>query len=152
MAKRLAAAVILVAYSAVLVRVLVFKNVLIDLGPLRFRFVQETGPANFLPFRTISSYLFGEQARLVAIINLIGNVALFAPIGFLLPFVFPRMTWSGSVALGIVAGLAVEGMEAAFHTGVFDVDDLILNALGVVAGYGAFILAFGRARRRRVAG
>lgn len=148
MAKRLIAAFSLVAYSAVLVRLLVFKNVLVQLGPLRFKFDQQAGQANFWPFKTISSYLFDEHVRLIAIINLIGNVALFTPIGFLVPFVYRRMTWQRSVALGVAAGLAIEGMEAAFHTGVFDVDDLILNAFGVVIGYWMFAISFKQAPSR----
>jgi glycopeptide antibiotics resistance protein len=148
MAKRLIAAFILVAYSAILVRLLVFKNVLIQIGPLRFRFDQDAGQANFLPFKTISSYVLGEHVRLIAIVNLIGNVALFAPIGFLVPFAYRRMTWQSSLALGVAAGLAIEGMEAVFHAGVFDVDDLILNALGVMIGYGMFSISVKQARYR----
>lgn len=141
MAKRLIAAFILVAYSAILVRLLVFKNVLIQIGSLRFRFDQEAGQANFLPFKTISSYLLGEHVRLIAIVNLIGNIALFVPIGFLVPFAYRRMTWRRSAALGVAAGLTIEGMEAMFHAGVFDVDDLILNALGVMIGYWMFSIS-----------
>ena len=141
MTTRWIAGFILLAYNVALVRLLVFKNVLIQMGPLRFRFDQEAGQANFLPFKTISSYLLGEHGRLISIINLTGNIALFIPIGFLAPFVFRRMTWQRSLALGAAAGLAIEGMEVAFHTGVFDIDDMILNAIGVMAGYWMFSIS-----------
>lgn len=142
------AALALVAYSAALIRLLVFKNVLIHVGSLRFRFDQEAGEANFLPFKTISAYLLGEHGRLIAIINLAGNVALFAPIGFLVPLVYPRMTWRTSAALGAAASLAIEGMEVVFHSGAFDIDDVMLNALGVVIGYFVFAIVFKQAPSR----
>jgi glycopeptide antibiotics resistance protein len=138
------AAIILAAYGVALVRLLVFKNVLVQIGPFRFRFDQETGPANFLPFKTISSYLLDDHVRLIAILNLAGNVLLFVPIGFLAAFLHRKMTWPVSVVLGVVAGLAIEGMEAMLRAGVFDVDDLILNALGVTTGYGTSSFFFRR--------
>jgi glycopeptide antibiotics resistance protein len=148
MTVRLIATFVLLAYSAALVRLLVFKNVLIQIGTLRFRFDQEVGQANFLPFKTISSYLFGDHGRLITVVNLIGNIALFAPIGFLVPLVYRKMTWQWSVALGLAAGLAIEGMEIGFHTGVFDIDDVMLNAIGVMLGYLAFSISAKRKRSR----
>ena len=138
MTVRLLAAFVLLAYNAALVRLLVFKNVLVQVGPLRFRFSQETGEPNFLPFTTIYEYLLGEPGRLIATVNLVGNIALFVPIGCLVPVLWRRMSWQGSVALGVAAGLAIEGLEVAFHTGVFDIDDVILNAIGVMIGYWTF--------------
>ena len=142
MMKQSIATLVLAAYGAVLVRLLVFKNVLIQIGSLRFRFDQEPGQANFLPFKTISSYLLGEHGRLIVVVNLVGNVALFAPIGFLAPFAYRRMTSRISLALGVFASLVIEGMEAAFHTGAFDIDDVILNTLGVMIGYWMFRIFF----------
>jgi glycopeptide antibiotics resistance protein len=148
MTKRVMAVLALVAYSAALVRLLVFKNVLIQIGSLRFRFDQEAGQANFLPFKTISSYLLGEHGQLIAIINLAGNVALFAPMGLLVPFVCRRVTWRSSLALGVAASFVIEGMEVVFHSGAFDIDDVILNALGVVIGYSVFGIFFKQASSR----
>jgi glycopeptide antibiotics resistance protein len=145
MTTRLIAAFILFAYNAALVRLLVFKNIPIQIGSLRFRFDQEAGQPNFLPFRTISSYLLGEPGRLIATINLVGNIALFVPIGCLAPFAFRGMTWRRSLALGVTASIAIEAMEAVFHTGLFDIDDVILNAIGVMIGYWAFSIS----RRKR---
>lgn len=138
MKKRLISAFILIAYSAILVKILVFKNVLLKIGPLRFRFTQRSGQANFLPFKTILPYLYGEHGGSIAIINLVGNIALFVPIGFLVPVVYRNMTWQKSLALAVAAGLAIEGMEVMFRVGIFDIDDVILNAFGVMIGYWVF--------------
>ena len=140
MQKRSISALLLIAYSAFLIKLLVFKINLLKIGPLRFKFSPHTGQANFLPFKTILPYLLGEHGWLIAILNLAGNIGLFVPIGFLVPFVFQEMTWQTSLALGVAAGLAIEGLEVVFRVGIFDIDDVILNALGVMIGYWVFTI------------
>jgi glycopeptide antibiotics resistance protein len=50
------------------------------------------------------------------------------------------MTWKKTLALAIATGLAIEGMQEVLHVGIFDIDDVILNGLGVVIGYWAFTM------------
>jgi len=50
------------------------------------------------------------------------------------------MTWQKSLILAIATGLAMETMEVVFRVGIFDVDDIILNALGVMMGYWVFAM------------
>lgn len=135
--QRLIPAVALVAYTALLIRVIVFKNVMFTIGRLRFRFAQH-GPdvPNFIPFKTIASYLQGGHGWTIVAMNLLGNILPFAPVGFLAPFVYRRMSWPKALAFAVAVGLAFEGMEVLFQVGVFDVDDVILNGLGVMLGYG----------------
>jgi glycopeptide antibiotics resistance protein len=139
-ARQLTAAVSLVAYSAIVFRVLVFKFSMFRIGHLRFRFVGGTREPNLSPFRTISSYLHGQPLSLIALLNVLGNVALFVPIGFLIPLVFRAVTWPGVLAVAVVLGLAIEGTQMGLRVGIFDIDDVILNALGVMIGYGTFAL------------
>jgi glycopeptide antibiotics resistance protein len=148
MRRRFIPGFILLAYSAVLIKLLVFKIDLLRIGHLRFRFPPHAGQANFLPFRTILSYLRGEPMGLISILNLVGNIALLVPIGFLVPIVYRSVTWRTSLALAVATGLAIEGMEEAFRVGIFDIDDVILNALGVMIGYWAFTMFANRARER----
>jgi glycopeptide antibiotics resistance protein len=140
MQKRLLS-LILVAYSALLIKVVVFKDLevrtrfmIFKLGPAR------PGPANFVPFKTILPQLRGEPHRFVALMNLLGNTAPFVPIGFLVPLIYPKMTWRKSLALAVAVGFAMEGMEGLFRVGIVDVDDVILNAFGVMIGYGLFTI------------
>jgi glycopeptide antibiotics resistance protein len=51
------------------------------------------------------------------------------------------MTWQKSLALAVAVGLAIEGMEVVFRVGIFDIDDVILNALGVMIGYWVFTIS-----------
>ena len=151
MKKRLVFAFILVAYSAILIKIVVFKNILLQIGPLRFRVTARgSGQANLLPFKTILYYLRADHGQAMAIVNLLGNIALFVPVGFLVPFVYRTMMWQESIALGVAVGLTMEGMEMLFRVGIFDIDDVILNALGVMVGYLAFTLFVKRIRPLKV--
>ena len=142
MKKRIILAILLIACSAILIKVMVFKDLpLIRIGALRFNFGgTHEGTANFLPFRTILPYLLGKKGWMISVINLAGNIVLLVPIGFLVPFVYRKMTWKKTLALAVAAGLAIEGMQALFRVGIFDIDDVILNGLGVMAGYWVFTM------------
>ena len=140
----------LIAYSAILIRLVVFKAIpAIRAGHLRLRIAgPHTGPANFVPFRTIVPQLTGQGNRLIDMVNLIGNIIPFMPIGLLAPFVFRSISWQKALVLGIVTGLTFEVMEVVFRVGIFDVDDVILNASGVTLGYGVFVMFRHRAQSR----
>lgn len=148
MRTRLILAAVLTVYSALVFKLLVFKINFVRIGHLRFRSPPREGEANFIPFKTISSYLHGEPNWSIAILNLVGNVALLAPVGFLVPLVYRQMTWRTSLALAAAVGLSIEGMEVLFRVGIFDIDDVILNGLGVMLGYWAFAAVVKRARPR----
>lgn len=142
MNKRIISTIILIAYSAMLIKILVFKELpMIRIGALRFNFGgTHEGPANLWPFKTIFPYLLGKRGFVIAIFNLAGNIVLLLPVGFLVPFVYRKMTWKKTLALAIAAGLAIEGMQALFRVGIFDIDDVILNGLGVMVGYWVFMM------------
>ncbi len=149
MYKRLFATFIFIAYCAVLVKLLVFKAVSFRIGHLMLNFSGGgTGPANFVPFRTILPYLLGEKGSVIAFFELAGNIGLLVPVGFIAPFVFKNMTWKKTLLLALAAGLVLEGMQVVLRVGIFDIDDVILNALGVMIGYWIFILLAKWARFR----
>jgi glycopeptide antibiotics resistance protein len=149
MKSRLITASVLIAYSAILINVLVFKNVpVIRIGSMMLNFGgSQEGPANLVPFKTILPYLLGEKGWLIACLNLLGNIVVLVPIGFLVPFVYRHMTWKKSIALAVATGLVIEGMQALLRVGIFDIDDVILNGLGVIAGYRTFTIFIKMSRR-----
>lgn len=144
------AACALIAYSAILVRLVVFKAIpIVRIGHLRLRFAgPHTGPGNFVPFKTIVPQLIGEGNHLIDMVNLFGNIIPFMPIGLLTPFVFRSISGQKALILGVVTGLTFEVMEVVFRVGIFDVDDVILNAFGVILGYGLFVMFKRRAQPR----
>lgn len=99
---------------------------------------------NFYPLKTIRLYLRllgAHRPALVwtAVVNLWGNVLMFVPLGFLLPATFPRLRkWYRTLltAAGIVT--LVELTQMLFLVGTCDIDDLLLNLIGTVLGYGLF--------------
>jgi glycopeptide antibiotics resistance protein len=136
--KKRLVALALAAYCVFLIRVVIFKISRISLGHFRFSFSQNIGHANFLPFKTILSYFQGDYGWLIAIFNLAGNIVLFLPIGLLIPLIYRKMTWRQAIILAVTIGLLVECIEVIFHVGIFDIDDTILNGLGIVTGYWLF--------------
>ncbi len=97
---------------------------------------------NLEPMYTLKRFVWvlrnsqnGADVRHAAV-NLAGNVLMFIPLGFLLPAVFPRLGrfWR---FLGAVAAILVlvEVTQLFALLGSCDVDDLILNTLGVFMGY-----------------
>src|SRR2546423_15287045 len=104
MKKPVISTLILIAYCAILIKVMVFKHITrIRVGSLILNLAGTNaghGP-NYVPFKTIVPYLLGFKAWIIAGVNLGGNIALLIPIGFLVPFVFRNMTWKKSFALGV---------------------------------------------------
>lgn len=140
---------VLAAYAAVVINVLVFKNIpAVTIGGITLNLggTDASGHANLVPFRTIRMHLRDGG---IGLINLVGNVALLVPIGLLFPMVHRNMGWVGSLALAAAAGLVIEGMQVVLRVGTFDVDDLILNGLGVMIGYLVFAVFADRDSHRR---
>jgi glycopeptide antibiotics resistance protein len=152
MKRPLVPVIILIAYCAVLIKVMVFKNMpTVDVGQLMLNFggVYDIRQANFLPFATIVPYLLGNKGWIIAGVNLVGNVAPLVPLGFLLPLVYQNISWKRSLAVAIASGLAIETMQMVLRVGIFDVDDILLNTLGVMIGYWAFIFLAKWAHERK---
>ncbi len=92
---------------------------------------------NLIPF----VYLFDYPVFREALVNLIGNTAMFLPLGIIWPSVFPQLDTHGQViAAGVGCSLLIELLQLPFFDRVSDIDDLILNALGFLMGYGIYLL------------
>lgn len=138
MPKRLVPSILLIIYSFILVKMMILRDIpVIKIGHMIFNFggPDANGQANFIPFLTIFSYLFGNKGLLIVGVNLIGNIVLLIPFGFLLSFVIKNITWKKSLAIAVVICLAIETTQVILHTGIFDIDDVLLNGLGVMIGY-----------------
>lgn len=94
------------------------------------------------PFRTIDNYMYVVLHRqdsdifVHCLVNLVGNVVLFIPAGWLLPRLFRRFQKFFSFffsAVGII--LLIETAQLLTLLGKFDVDDILLNLLGMVLGF-----------------
>lgn len=75
-------------------------------------------------------------------IQVIGNIALFFPLGFLLPLLFKKVnTYKKILLISSIISLLVEFIQLAmilivkFNLKSFDVNDFILNVIGAVIGF-----------------
>ncbi|MEY3433493.1 MAG: hypothetical protein RL131_1429 [Bacteroidota bacterium] len=140
MGKRLVLGWILFFYVALLINILVFKNIpALHMGQVTLKFGgTQSGTPNYVPFKTILPYLAGERGALIAVINVIGNIVLLMPVGFLIPFFSRNMNLLKMVGLAILFCGSIEAIQAFMKIGIFDIDDVILNGSGMVLGYGCF--------------
>lgn len=140
MGKRLVLGWILFFYVGLLINILVFKNIpALHMGQVTLKFGgTQSGTPNYVPFKTILPYLAGERGALIAVINVIGNIVLLMPVGFLIPFFSRKMNLLKMVGLAILFCGSIEAIQAFMKIGIFDIDDVILNGSGMVLGYGCF--------------
>ena len=83
----------------------------------------------------------GWEGIKFALINVIGNVLLFCPLGFLLPLLWEKYAkWWKTLAAGAGLSVLIECTQLFLIRGT-DVDDVLLNSLGALIGYGAYRLA-----------
>lgn len=91
---------------------------------------------NLLPFVYLMDYPVFREAML----NLIGNTTMFIPIGIVWPLVFRNLdTHKKAIAAGVGFSLCIEILQLPFFDRVSDIDDLILNSLGYLMGYGLYL-------------
>lgn len=71
--------------------------------------------------------------------NIAGNTAMFIPTGIILPILYRQLNsfWKVTLA-GALISLSIELLQLPFASRASDVDDLILNTLGVMIGYGIY--------------
>lgn len=92
---------------------------------------------SLIPFATIRSYI-KYSGIFHALLNILGNVILFIPIGFIFPLILIRYRDLKRIAvLSISISLFIEFIQ--FFVGrSCDIDDLILNFVGGIIGYTIF--------------
>lgn len=81
------------------------------------------------------------EADMVQWRNLVLNVLMFCPIGFLLPFTLSFFRdWRATYLAGFECTLLIEILQYVRKCGVFQTDDLLNNLLGAMIGFGGFQL------------
>lgn len=96
--------------------------------------------ANFEPFYTINNYVniwkYSDSFNISIFLNLFGNIIAFIPLGIYLPLSY-RMFKSFILMLiiSLLIPTVIEGSQLITTLGSFDIDDIILNSLGIIIGY-----------------
>ena len=122
--------------------------------------VESNVRVNLKPFATILPALRHGPGTFV-FAGLVGNVLAFVPLGLLLPLAFRRIPWLLVIVVGALLSAAVELTQYALSTNLgygyrrADIDDVIVNVFGTIAGlaiFGVIQLAALLVRRVRSAG
>ena len=93
------------------------------------------GESNFIPFKEIFRYSIGSNKFIK---NVLGNIILFIPFGFLSSYLLKNRKLVVITILTIIASGTIETVQ--YYIGrVFDIDDIILNLLGGIIGFLIYI-------------
>lgn len=133
--------VVFFLYLLFLIKMIVFKYPMVQLQQIvdtwqKDVILEGLNTANFVPFKTIKLYIqYYDMPGIRSFSNLFGNVLIFVPVGLMLPMVHKAsrnilvMLFN---ALCLIVGIEIFQLFSNF--GAFDVDDIILNAFGVLIG------------------
>jgi glycopeptide antibiotics resistance protein len=99
---------------------------------------QSYGTINLIPFDTIYYYLSGNVDFLIALYNLGANIGLFIPFGLYYRFANKTPVMKQLLLITICSISIIEGLQFITKRGSLDVDDLLLNVLGVCVGYSVY--------------
>lgn len=83
----------------------------------------------FLKYHT-GEFTIGRWVRTM----LVGNLVMFVPMGFFLPFVSKKINPRNIFAFGILTPIVVEVLQPIIGRS-FDIDDVIMNFVGTIVGY-----------------
>lgn len=105
-----------------------------------FRETAETMRYSFYPFMRYTQLYDKLLAQLLL------NMAMFVPIGYLIGVAIKEMNTTKIFATGCLLSLTIEIIQLFSKRGVFNIDDIIHNTLGCAIGYGIYrICSFLRA-------
>lgn len=104
---------------------------------------------NLVPFKTVFEYLSATDTNGVysestwqtfSVANLLGNLLLFVPFGFLLPCAVKRyQKLKNTLLAGVLFVFLIETVQY-FIGRAADIDDFIINVAGILIGYLAFYI------------
>lgn len=93
---------------------------------------------NLIPFVNLFDY---PESISELLINVIGNIAMFIPLGIVFPIIYRRLnTFKKMMLTGIIFSLCIELIQLPFCTRVSDIDDIILNTTGWCLGYAIYYI------------
>ena len=103
------------------------------------RTVMQNAVWQLQPFWSYLSVVHEGDRVLLA--QIVWNIIVFIPVGFLLPMCFPlfRM-YHRALGVVIVMACAVELTQGITRIGWFEIDDIINNLLGTAIGVGVYVL------------
>jgi glycopeptide antibiotics resistance protein len=134
--------IIFAVYLLILIKLILFKGpVFYQVVPTSKVYIEKVSESelvavNLRPFHTIKGYFNADTPASVLFFNVIGNILLFVPYGFLLPLIFQkRVIFFDVFYSAFLLSVSFELFQLITRTGQFDIDDIILNTTGGMLGY-----------------
>ena len=119
--------VVFVSYFAFLLRLAVFRDW------FSVEKIWQIGKYNLVPFLDYANVW--QNGGVKSFLRLfLGNLGWFFPLGFFARYKFAKTKTAKIVFFGFLFSLFVEISQFVFKTGIFELDDLILNSIGVFLG------------------
>ena len=92
--------------------------------------------SNFTPFKEILRYSIGSKLFFK---NVIGNMVLFVPFGFFVSYFLKLEKIYSITFFTVITSVTIEFTQLLIGR-VFDIDDLLLNLIGGIIGFGIYRL------------
>lgn len=139
---RVLSRILFVAYILFLIYFLLFSDWYGRSGMSEYHY-------NLTPFLEIQRFWQYRDTvgTFASVSNLLGNVLIFLPLGFLLPMGSTKTSFFKTVLISFELSLAIEVFQLISKLGCFDVDDLLLNTFGGILGYILFWICSRISRR-----
>ena len=120
--------IIFAIYILVVLKLTIFRKTTLDERAVNLTLFQDL----------IKVYQTGTTWQFVRLF--IGNIAWFVPWGFLIP----QISTNNKILVflsGFAFSFVIESLQFVLKKGLFEIDDLILNTIGVILGYVLYLCA-----------
>ena len=90
---------------------------------------------NLIPFKTIMHYFTTKMNINIFITNIFGNLFIFMPIEYYIIKVLKVKKLNTLIIINLILAIGIEVMQHITKTGILDIDDIILNLIGMFIVY-----------------
>lgn len=120
------------AYVCFAMKIILFKTI-----PLSKAFTHpllELRSVNLIPLRTIIEFIREPLDLVMAMTNILGNIAVFVPFGIFISYTVKKKSLGYQTLILFLTSLSIEIVQYILALGSTDVDDILLNVLGGLLG------------------
>lgn len=131
--KKVTYGIILIIYIIMVLNITIFARKMYRFNISGVIMTFKYGEFNIIPFKTILNYIinFHNYYIKTILINILGNIVIFMPVQYLLIKILNKKSFRNYLLCNIIMIIIVESLQLLTSSGVFDVDDIILNLLGM---------------------
>lgn len=135
--KRITYAILLIFYIMMLLNMTIFDRNMQKFVWHGWDNYLKYGGFNIIPFKTIIKYIVDirQYWPRYFLINMVGNIVIFMPVQYFMIKVFGRLSYTKYLIINIIMISLIELLQFITGCGALDIDDVILNTLGMSIVY-----------------